>query len=224
MSALYTSPYPPGTRLRSPGRACFVARCCRGRPQTTHSAATTSATPTPSRHRLPRSRLVPACPSSFRRLQPVWFDHPRRCASDAALRPQQAAEERRDSVAGDQHPDDDRRAEDDELPPDCDAEDQQHLVQQRQGERCHPGRGRARQPARERRAGDDDGGDRREQVGGPERRVDADPDAGEQHGRDRVERAGRRVGEDDVGSHVDAGHPRGSRICATAWKRRPGAV
>src|SRR4029079_62179 len=77
-------------------------------------------------------------------------------------RPQDAAEERGDPVAGDQHPDDDRSTEDDELHPRPQALDHQHLRQERECERRHPGRRRARQPARERGACDHDGGDRRE--------------------------------------------------------------
>src|SRR4249919_1168082 len=119
------------------------------------SATASSVTPRPSAHRLlsltfGTSIVLPPFPFSTR----AFVYRGDTCGRRPG--PQEAAEERCDSVTGNQHPDDDRGAEDDVLPPDRDAEDQEHLVEERQRERGHPRRRRARQPTRERRSRDDD--------------------------------------------------------------------
>src|SRR4029453_12258131 len=93
------------------------------------SATTTSATPTPSRHGLP-SLTFGTCivPPPFVPSARVLFD-PRGDACRRRSRPQKASEQRRDPVSRDQHPDDDRRAENDELHSCRKAANEQHLVQ-----------------------------------------------------------------------------------------------
>src|SRR4249919_2514897 len=149
--ALYTSPYPPFAffdptdLLLVPPRAAV----------TMTRATASSVTPRPSCHRLPSltfgTCIVPP-PFAFSTRAFVYRGDIRGRRSG----PHEQPEERCDPVAGDEHPDDDRGAEDYVLPPDRDAQDQEHLVEERQRERGHPRRRRARQPTRERRSRDDD--------------------------------------------------------------------
>ena len=75
------------------------------------------------------------------------------------------------------------------------AENQQHLRQDVSASAAIQVEVALASPPEKRRARNDDCGDRREQVGGAEGRVDVDADTGEQDRRDAVEDAGRRVRE-----------------------------
>src|SRR6266542_4553509 len=170
--ALYTSPN------ALPAAGCAFTATASGlfpvppRPVATSTSVAASSTSTGSsrRMRLTSGPFRTCILSPFPVSVPAFLD-PSAVACRRLWWSQHTAQERRDSVAGDEHPDDDRSAEDDELHRRRQAEDAQHLRQERQRERCHPGRRCARQPARKRRAGNDDCGERRQEVRGAEARV-----------------------------------------------------
>src|SRR6478736_8188210 len=197
--ALYTSPYPPPLPMMTGAAALAWVLPVLPRPVETitrpaasSTSARTAATD-PFRFMVDFRRCISLLLS--RASARVWL-HARVVVRPSLDRPQDAAEERGDPVAGDQHPDDNRSTENDELHPRPQTLDHQQLGQERECERRHPGRRRARQPARERRARDHDGGDRSQQVRSAELRGDADADAGEQDRSASVEDPCRRVRED----------------------------
>src|SRR5262245_52555580 len=192
--ALYVSPKPPPL----PTIGAFVAPVL-PRLVATMTSVAPSRTKTGSRR---RTCLAPgflrACilcllsPFSARA-----FDDSAAVARRRLSWPEDTSEERRDSIPGDQHPDDDRPPEDDELHRRREAENAKHLRQQGECQRCDPRRRCAREPSRERRARDHDRGDRRQQVRRPEAGVDADANTGEQDRCQPVEDARGDVRETD---------------------------
>ena len=119
-----------------------------------------------------------------------------------------------DPISRDQHASDDDETEDHELERRRQAHHPHHLVEPGEEERRDPRRQRTGQTARERRAADDHGGDRTQEVGSADGDADGAEERRQQDPRHAVEDRGHHVGRHLVEIDPESGDRRGGRVGA----------
>jgi hypothetical protein len=122
------------------------------------------------------------------------------------------------------HPEGDDRRLDEVLDGGRCPQPQRHLLQLRQEQRTHGCRGDSAAAAEQRCAAEDDGRDRRQQIGAADEEARNAKVTREQNAGGRVDRAGRRIGRDLIAGHPHARSPGGATIGADRDETAPDAA